>query len=303
MNNNNNNVKETRKNRNKRVFWQIVTWCGLALVLFSLYNRYNQNKFDNEKQQIVQKMEKENSKKMEQANAKIEENRAQLIVANNKKKETDEKIKKLKESEAVKFALKEEKIAKTFKEFTKMSSDVIAYVEIPNLEIEEPICKTKDNSYYLRKNLLGQYYENGTAFVEQNNKTDFTDDNTVIYHHNMLKEGVDFSSLYKLTKDGVASKHPYINLYYNNKLHVYKIFSSYMAYPDVDYRSLQFYDTFDKLDYLEELYSRSEVELEKPNFNENTKIVTLSTCAEEGMRTVVHAILVEDDSRVATIYD
>lgn len=296
-------LKENEVKKRKRLFWKGVKIVGIALIIISIISKHSQAKYTKERNEIIETVTLESDKKLEKANEELEKKEKQLEKGKEKVKKKEEIQNNFEQKERVRFALKEEESAKIFKEFSRISKDVVAYLDIPSIAAKEPVCKTNDNNYYLRKNLTGQYYENGTAFIEQNNIPDFSDDNTVIYHHNMKEDGVDFSNLDQFLKEEFAKEHKYINIYYNGKLNVYKIFSCYKAEPDLDYRSLQFYNTFDKLDYLENLFNRSEVSLEKPKFNENTRIVTLSTCADEGLRTVLHAVLVEDDRRFQTIYE
>jgi len=72
--------------------------------------------------------------------------------------------------------------------------DVAGWLTIPNTNIDYPFAQSKDNEYYLHRDLNGQSLAAGTVFMDYRNHTDFSDFNTVIYGHNM-KNGSMFGTL------------------------------------------------------------------------------------------------------------
>ncbi len=193
-------------------------------------------------------------------------------------------------------ALTKEGLAK----LRKKNSDIIAYLNIPDLGISYPVV-FKDNEYYLRRDLNKQYSLAGTLFVEELNKKDFSDMNTIIYGHNMsnaiVKSSQMFEPLIKLgEKDYVSSKDKhYIELYTDQGVKIYRVFSAHYAVASSDYRTLNIADD-KKVGYLNSLKDKSRVKFLDYEFNTESKILTLSTCdnvTDEG-RFAVHAVLMEE---------
>ena len=76
----------------------------------------------------------------------------------------------------------------------KVNPDVIAWIQIPALDISYPVVQGKDNYYYLHHMFDGQENKNGSIFVDYHNQPDFLDSNTIVYGHNM-KNGSMFGTL------------------------------------------------------------------------------------------------------------
>ena len=64
------------------------------------------------------------------------------------------------------------------------SKDTKAVLEIPGM-LEYPVVQSDDNNYYLHRGLDKKYKYSGTLFIDYHNNSNFTDDNTIIYGHNM----------------------------------------------------------------------------------------------------------------------
>ena len=76
----------------------------------------------------------------------------------------------------------------------KVNPDVIAWIDIPGAGISYPVLQGEDNSYYLTHLASGQFGISGSIFMDYHNRPDFSDQNTIIYGHNM-KNGTMFSDL------------------------------------------------------------------------------------------------------------
>ena len=81
-----------------------------------------------------------------------------------------------------------------------------------------------DNSYYLMHNIDGSYGYPGCIYTENMNSKDFTDNNTVIYGHNM-KNGSMFGNLKKYRNLNFYKQNPTVELYYKNNSETYVIFA------------------------------------------------------------------------------
>ena len=74
------------------------------------------------------------------------------------------------------------------------NSDLVAWIYQPGTVINYPIAYTDDNFYYLDHMYNGAMNANGTIFIDCRNASDFSDQNTCIYGHNM-NDGSMFASL------------------------------------------------------------------------------------------------------------
>ena len=85
------------------------------------------------------------------------------------------------------------------KKALEVNADTIAWIRVPGTGIDYPVLKSKENDYYLHRNIYGEYDEDGSIYL--NNYSDTNDANLVIYGHNM-QNGNMFSTLTKyLNKD------------------------------------------------------------------------------------------------------
>ena len=81
-----------------------------------------------------------------------------------------------------------------FEGLKAQNPDVVAWIQIPALDISYPVVQGKDNSYYLHHMFDGKENKNGSIFIDYHNQPEFTDSNTIVYGHNM-KNGSMFGTL------------------------------------------------------------------------------------------------------------
>lgn len=192
----------------------------------------------------------------------------------------------------------EEEIPIDFEELWETNPDVYAWIVIPGTDINYPILQhPTDDSYYLNHNLDGSTGRPACIYTESLNSKDFTDNNTVIYGHNM-RNGTMFAQLHKFEDKDFFDEHREIIIYLPDKVLHYKIF----AVHNYDDRHLLYsFDFSDKAvykDYLESIFSiddkNANIDTEM-TVTENDKIITLATCVykKPSLRFHVQAVLVE----------
>ena len=93
-----------------------------------------------------------------------------------------------------------------------VNPDVIAWIQILALDISYPVVQGKDNAYYLHHLFSGESNINGSIFVDCHNQPDFTDQNTIVYGHNM-KNGSMFGTLDKYQDQTLFEQHPEFYIY------------------------------------------------------------------------------------------
>lgn len=198
-----------------------------------------------------------------------------IIDWNNENKRNDDIISKEK-----KHIKKNNNTKYLDKKIKKENLYTIGWLIVEGTNINYPVVKYKDNSYYLNHDYYNDYNSAGWIFMDYRNKLD--DQNIVIYGHHR-RDGSMFGSI-----DNLLS-----NKNINNKIlfiteegtTTYKIFSVYNINKEDNYNDNNFKD-FNKM--INIFKNRSEI-----NFHENIdnikQLITLSTCHSNNKdRIVVH---------------
>ena len=183
-----------------------------------------------------------------------------------------------------------------FVDFDKLQAqnpDCIGWIRFENLDISYPIMKGTDNEYYLHHTINGSYLYAGSIFMNYQNASDFSDMNTFIFGHNMKNDSM-FGLLGDFKDKEVYEKNPCFWIYTPEGAHRYDIFSCYVADADEDTYTVYHGqgEAYDK--YVKQLKENSAYPIDV-DVDGTDKIVTLSTCTEEGYdyRYIVNGVLAE----------
>ena len=178
-----------------------------------------------------------------------------------------------------------------FAKLKQKNSDAIAWIKVNGTDIDFPVVKGTDNSYYLTHNFDKEKNKAGWIFADYRNKFDGTDKNIIIYGHNM-KNGSMFASLKDVIKEEWYNNenNKYIALITENENCKYQVFSVYQTETEEYYLQT---NILNFKEFVEKIKGRS-----KKNFNvdikETDSILTLSTCADNTKyRVVLHAVKVK----------
>lgn len=182
-----------------------------------------------------------------------------------------------------------------FDKLEEMNSDVVGWITIKGTAIDYAILKSYDNDFYLRRSFDKNYSWFGWPFMDYRNKGDFTDDNSVIYGHN-IKSGLMFADLQDL-QAGKYGNDVEIYIYTKDKTRIYKVFSTYIIDPESYYLITNFGSNDTYAEFLNTIKSRSSID-----FNiavaPPDRILTLSTCTADSTRRIaVHAKLYAEEDR------
>ena len=178
-----------------------------------------------------------------------------------------------------------------FAKLKQKNSDAIAWIKVNGTDIDFPVVKGTDNSYYLTHNFDKEKNKAGWIFADYRNKFDGTDKNIIIYGHNM-KNGSMFASLKDVIKEEWYNNenNKYIALITENENCKYQVFSVYQTETEEYYLQTNISNF---KEFVEKIKGRS-----KKNFNvdikETDSILTLSTCADNTKyRVVLHAVKIK----------
>ena len=125
-----------------------------------------------------------------------------------------------------------------FSKLKEQNSDTVAWIKVNNTNIEYPVVKGRNNSFYLNHSFDKSKNSAGWIFADYKNKFDNTDKNIVIYGHNM-RDGSMFGSMLNIldTKWYENEENTNITLYTENEKCIYKIFSIYKIESEDYYKN------------------------------------------------------------------
>ena len=92
-------------------------------------------------------------------------------------------------------------------ELQKENSDIVAWLEIEDTNINYPVLQGTDNDYYMTHNYKKEYASSGSIFLDKNYSWEPPSTNLLIYGHNM-KNGTMFKDLLKYKDKSFFDSHP-----------------------------------------------------------------------------------------------
>lgn len=165
--------------------------------------------------------------------------------------------------------------------------DMVGWIKIEGTDIDFPVVQGKDNDFYLNHTYKGEYHPFGEVFMDKDDKPDYSDQNTVLYGHN-VRSGHVFHDLEQYKEQTFRDAHPYIEIDTVDGKKTYEIVAVYTASA---------YDPYRKPNYSEEEWEKFRTWVKGKNRIKESlpdregRILTLSTCSDEEDRLVVHAVL------------
>jgi hypothetical protein len=99
-----------------------------------------------------------------------------------------------------------------FKALKKVNKQIVAWVYIPNTNIEYAITKANNNSYYLKRDVRKRKSSSGSIFLDSKARADFEGLDAPIYGHHM-KDGSMFGSMKNFKSKSYLKKHQTIFIY------------------------------------------------------------------------------------------
>ena len=240
-----------------------------VIFIYVFYDNYNSMKNDEEVKQNLKEI--------------ISLDNTQLIV--------DEMNKEIKEED--KKVINKD-VASVFK---NINPQTVAWLKVPNTNIDYPVVQGIDNSYYLNHNIFFKDDKNGWVFMDYRGDVVNLSDNVIIFAHNRYYNGIMFGNLQNMMRYNWYSNpdNQIITLKSLYDTLEYRIFSLYKVETTTDYLTVIFPSNEAKMNMFNLIKSRSIYDF-KVDLKETDKILTLSTCADENNKYVVHAVLVEKEN-------
>ena len=156
----------------------------------------------------------------------------------------------------------------------EVNNCILGWLTIPETGIDYPFVLPADNSYYLKRDLYGNYAEAGSLFMDYRCNEDFIDFNTIIYGHNMKNSSM-FGDLRLFADEGFFDANRYGTIFLKDRTLSLKFFA-YMVVRSTD--RIIYEPSGDRSEFF------GYVKANARNYREpdmNRRIVTLSTCSYE----------------------
>ena len=176
------------------------------------------------------------------------------------------------------------------------NDDIVAYISIPDTNVNYPVVQAGDNIFYLHHDIRRVNSAAGAIFLDYLNSPDFTDPNTIIYGHNM-RGGIKFNNLRNYVfgdrTQSFLQEHPHIIIITEYEVLIYEIFSVFTTHIEFEYIQVDFVDD-EFAELVDEIIRRSYHDTGVTATDEDNVLI-LSTCTniDRDTRIVVASRLME----------
>lgn len=231
----------------KKILQNLIIISCLFTFCFFAYKIYNYNKEEDKQKGLNDNLIKAVVKEAEQEDSKSEDNGKIILPIN-----------------------------VDFEVLKSQNKDIIAWLYSQDTPINYPIVQANDNDYYLRRLIDGTYNQAGTLFVDYRNSSDFNDNKTIVYGHNM-KNDTMFGTLTNYKNQEYYNEHKEMYLFTENKNFKVELIAGYTTSSESD-----IYTVPTTSNTNEELLQKA---IKKSTFTsevevtEQEKILVLSTCS------------------------
>lgn len=164
-----------------------------------------------------------------------------------------------------------EEISIDWEYLKSINPDIIGWIEIKDTKINYPILQDNNKLFYLKHSYDKRYNSNGSIFTTNTNP--FTDEETILYGHNM-KNGTMFSILGKYLDADFLNSHLNFKIYTPTINYDCNIFAAYSIGIEKENNNIKQLSFDERIEYYK---NASKYTLN--TIDNSTKIVKLSTCS------------------------
>lgn len=180
-----------------------------------------------------------------------------------------------------------------FQKLKQINTDVVGWIRIEALGIEEPFVRGMDNAYYLEHSIYKKKQMVGTIFMDYKNQTDFSNTNTILYGKN-ITSGLRLADLQTLLKEK-KGENIQIEICLENRTLQYTVFASYLTKDIESIRGNRVIEQKEKQEFKEQLQENSDTDYEMPESRTGQMITLISYHNASHKNIVVHAIEIEKE--------
>lgn len=169
-----------------------------------------------------------------------------------------------------------EKIEIDWNGLKSINEDVVAWLQIPGIDLSYPVVQGADNDYYLHRSFGKEELFSGCLFLDAYNDQKLQNLNTIIYGHNM-RDGSMFAGLKKYNDAETWKRCCYFWIYTAAGDYLYRIFNSCEVETNSRAYTVRFADSEEYENWLQNMQAASAIKTERVPIADE-KVVTLSTC-------------------------
>lgn len=274
-------VKRRLKKKFKIALIVIILIASLTSLTISLLNIFKWNDDNNKTNKQIEEIEEV---------VNIEE-------TNSEKEEIIEPKEEIEESNPYWDYIKMSLINVDFKELKKINNQTKGWIQVNGTNINYPFVQAKDNKYYLTRSFDKSYNDAGWLFLDYRNNINNLEKNTIIYGHSRLDKTM-FGTLKNILKSSWVKNTDNYIVKLSTQTHntLWQVFSVYRIPTTSDYLQIDFETNEEFNNFANMLLKRSDYNF-NTKVNENDKILTLSTCADNDKKVVLHAKLIKKEAR------
>ena len=183
-----------------------------------------------------------------------------------------------------------------FSNLLSINSDTSGWIQVPGTNVNYPFVKTTDNSFYLNHSFDKSFNSAGWVFLDYRNHID-NDKHLILYAHGRFDKTM-FGTLRNISTNGwLNNQDNYVIKLSTPKVNsLWQVFSIYKIPNTSDYLKVSFVDDEDFLSFTNMLTNHSVYNF-NTSISPNDKIITLSTCYDDNIKSVIHAKLIKKEDK------
>ena len=166
------------------------------------------------------------------------------------------------------------------------NQNIMGRIEIPNMNINNYVTRTSDNSYYLNYNLYNVYDQIGAPFFDYRNTNLNTDKQINIYGHNTqnnkILDKLPFTNLEQYTNQDVFNNNKDIYLYIDERKVHYEVIAIKIITDDVEHMNIVFDDNKKFIEHAKKLLSNS-LYIRDTEITKKDRLLVLQICHYDPM--------------------
>ena len=166
------------------------------------------------------------------------------------------------------------------------NQNIMGRIEIPNMNINNYVTRTSDNSYYLNYNLYNVYDQIGAPFFDYRNTNLNTDKQINIYGHNTqnnkILDKLPFTNLEQYTNQDVFNNNKDIYLYIDERKVHYEVIAIKIITDDVEHMNIVFDDNKKFIEHAKKLLSNS-LYMRDTEITKKDRLLVLQICHYDPM--------------------
>ncbi len=176
-------------------------------------------------------------------------------------------------------------------ELKNINPDTIGWIKVNNTNVNYPVVKSTDNSYYLNHSFDKSSNSFGWIYADYRSNFDNLNQNTILYGHNVQGTNLLFGTLTKTLEPSWYNNPSNLVITFNTASEniQWQIFSIYLIPVTNDYLITNFNSPESFLNFVQKLKDRSIKDFGVEVLGTD-QIITLSTCYKDSSsRVVIHA--------------